>query len=313
MANPTIAEIFDLYFEDAAAREIASMKSIKSHAKHLLAHFGDMAIDTFNTGAKQRMLRYASHRRDLDGVGDSTINREVRNLKAALNCAEREEIIDRGQNKWLPKPKANAPRDRVLSHTEGGELDRVVAAFADPRTPAHLALFVRIALFTGQRKSAILQLRREHIDFERGVIWFSKTQKKKTKKKRQDQPIHADLLPFLDAAVAAMAPECDYLVQWRGKAVKDVRSAYLSLLARAGITERCVIHDLRRTVAQTVRDETDDLGLAARLIGDTESTTGSTYARPKVSANLTAMNVMAAKLARASAVILPASPVPAAA
>lgn len=297
MANPTIAEIFAAYFDDADAREIASPSSIRSHAKHILIHFGALPIDEFNKGQKQRALKYATHRRDVDKVSDSTINREIRNLKAALNFAERDELIDRNQNKWLPKPQANAPRDRALSHNEGGEIDRLVAALSDPITPPHLADFVLIALFTGQRKGAILTLRHEHIDFAKGAIWFSKTQKRKTRKKRQDQPIHLDLLPVLEAAIARAAPGCDFVIQWRGKQVKDVRTAYQALLKRADIPH-ATIHDLRRTAAQTVRDETGDLRLTANFIGDKPEMIDSTYARRQVAANLPAMDVMAQKLKR---------------
>lgn len=164
---------------------------------------------------------------------------------------------------------------------------------------AALAFAFREEMISAAHKKywPIPKARREHVDFDRNVIWFSKTQKRKTKKRRQDQPIHADLRVVLEDAIAHMAPGCDFIIQFRGKSVKDVRTAYQAMLRRIGIGG-VVIHDLRRTVAQTVRDETDDLGMAARLIGDTEITTGSTYARPKISANWEAMEVMAAKMRR---------------
>lgn len=295
----TINDLLDAYLDDAElVRKVASPKSLRSHAKHLRIHFGALEVEDFAKGVKRRAVAFADHRREVDGVGDSTINREIRNLAAALNFAEREELIERNHNvaKRLVKPAQAEPRDRVLSHHEGGELDRFTGAL--DAAPKHYARFARIALLTGQRKTAILELERRHVDFERGVLWFSRTQAKKTKKRRQDQPINDALRAVLDECLADMAPGCERLIQWRGRPVRDVRGAHKSVCARAGISERLTIHDLRRTAAQTVRDELDDLSAAAGLIGDTEATTGRTYARAKVSRNLKAMDVMAAKLRR---------------
>lgn len=302
--NPTLNQIFDWYEANCRAREIPSLPRVLALSKRPREQFGDLTIDEFNEDVEDRMLNYAAWRRTHQvrrhgawhPISDSTINREVRNIKAATNHAARKQRIDPSQNLWLPKPQSAPPRERVLSHEEGGELQRVMAAVDDARTPEHLQIFMPLSLMTGQRKGAVLALRREHIDLERRIIWFSKTQKRKTKKKRQDQPIHDALLPVVTRALAIMdRTGCDAVVQFRGKPVHDIRGAYQALLKRAGVAH-ATVHDLRRTTAQTVRDETDDLGRAAGLLGNTEAQCDSTYARPKVERNLKAMDVMAAKI-----------------
>lgn len=298
MSNPTIREIVDAYLDDAEhIRRVASPTSIRSHFKQFLIHFGELTIDEMCAGAKKRAVGYEKHRREVDGVCDSTINREGRNWRAAQAFAVREEMITPAQTRHWPIPPQNPPRERALSHKPGGELDKLFAGLADPRTPQHLRDFVMMALYTGQRKTCILDTRIEHVDFEGDTIWFSKTQKRKTKKKRQDQPIHEDLLPVLQAAAARS--KSGHIIEFRGRRVRDVRTAYQALLRRCGITERTTIHDLRRTAAQTVRDETDNLDMTAGFIGDRPEMINSTYARPRVAKNIHAMNVIAKKRAQA--------------
>lgn len=295
MANPTIREIVEAYLQDAEHfRKIVDVLGVKTHLKPILAEFGPLPFSEFKDGRNSRLRAYVAKRREA-GRKDSTIRAEICKLQSALNFSAREEMIDAAPK--LLRPQAGEPRSRVLSRGEdGGELGRLMAEIDKPGIAPHVRLTVLLALLTGQRKGAIFALKWEHVDFDDGVIRFSRTTERVTKKKRVDQPMHDELRRLL--LEARERATCAYVVEFRGKPVKTIRTAYSALLARAsivGLTQ----HDLRRSAAQIVRDETESLDAAATFIGDTLATTGRHYARPNPRANLGAMDKIHEAIQRA--------------
>ena len=297
----TIDAILDAYIDDAKNfRAIADPQSLVSHAKCVRVHWGALSYKEFCDGRNPRARKYAQHRRAIDGVSDSTINREIRNLQAALNFAEREELIAHAVK--VLRPPAGAPRERLLScdGPDGGELKRLMAALSDPRTPAHTRLFTMLSLLAAQRKTANLQLTFDEVDFDAGVIWYARTAKIVTKKKRQNQPMHPALRALLLEAKALARPGCNHVIQFRGRPIKDIRASYKALLKRAGISE-FTVHDLRRTAATHVAAALgNNIEAAANLMGNSRAQAARTYVHLAPSANLEAIGAMDAILTAAA-------------
>ena len=93
-----------------------------------------------------------------------TINRELGVLQAALRYSFKRGVID-----FLPiiqKLPSPPPRSQFLD--EGG-----IKSLLSEIKNAELLKFVKIALMTGQRKTAILTLRWEQIDFNTNLIDFN--------------------------------------------------------------------------------------------------------------------------------------------
>jgi integrase len=109
-----------------------------------------------------------------------TARHELKTLQAAINTCQRESALPAVPQVTLPKPGAR--RERVLERSEAAAMLWAcrVKRGADnmPKIDArHVARFIRLALATGMRKSAICGLRwtpsirSGHIDTERGIIY----------------------------------------------------------------------------------------------------------------------------------------------
>ena len=89
----------------------------------------------------------------------STLRDELLSLRTALLFCERENVIDKAP--WIEAPTKSEPRERWLTVQE---VDKLIAACQ--RTP-HLRLFVMLALCTGARSGAILDLTWDRVDMDR--------------------------------------------------------------------------------------------------------------------------------------------------
>jgi integrase len=171
-------------------------------------------------------------------VGEATVNKELRMLRAALNWAGSERLIGHtptfrielsagdSRDVWITKESAN----------------RLIAA-ASP----HIALFILIALSTAKRREAILSLTwnrvslhmqgYETIDFGDDV----------GNKRRGKTPISGmtRLIAALKAAKAVA--QTDYVIEFRGKPVgTGIKTALAAACRRAGI-EHISAHVLKHT------------------------------------------------------------------
>jgi integrase len=296
----TIRKICDAYIE--ARRDVKSFGSLQSALRPIRAGLGALAPSELHPA---KITDYIKTRRDakkrrggaggvvseVEGaISDKTITNELLMLRAAFNWA-----LDEG---WafdpptLRMPKgARRTRKRTLSRKETGKL---LLALADDATPTHLRTFVVVAMLTGQRSGAIRALRWEHIDFEEGMIWFTRTDPDAAENKRlQDHPIDAHLDAVLrDARVSAelarqaladrgeRAPPLGYVIEYRFAPIASVKRSWAGLLRRAEVVDErgTWIHDLRRTAATYVRNAGRSNAEVALYLNDSEQTTLRSYA-----------------------------------
>lgn len=91
------------------------------------------------------------------GANDGTIRLELSKLRASLKWAEKKDLIGKAPFVWMPSP--SDPRDVRLTREQAA---RYLAACEAP----HLRLFVVLALTTGARKEALLDLTWDRVDFD---------------------------------------------------------------------------------------------------------------------------------------------------
>lgn len=233
------------------------------------------------------------------GLKPSTCRKRISIFRAAINLAIDDEFIKRAQDPVFKLPKNGPPRERVLD--EHSELPALLAAADEMDTPDHIRLLLELALRTGQRRGAILALRWEHVDFERGVINFKDTEavEDRSKKKRGDKPMDEDLLALMVGAHKRRSDETDAVIHWRDKPVKNPYQGMVALYKRAGIVGAHT-HDLRRTSATLVHNESDgNAAQAAAHIVDTEATARRHYIKENPKVHLPAMRLVSGALARA--------------
>ena len=200
---------------------------------------------------------YARKRKRANG----TVIRELGVLRAALHWAERQKLIV--APKFLMPVAHPAPRERWITRDEARKL-------LDAAKAPHMRLFITLALSTGARTGAILDLKWNQIDWERGVIDFGKGH---GKKRRAIVPINDQLRDALEENLEARTT--DNVIEYGGKPIKKIIYGFRDVAQRAGV--ECTPHILRHSVATWLVMDGLPIREVARMIGDTEETVEKVY------------------------------------
>lgn len=107
----------------------------------------------------------------------------------------------------------------------------------------HIKLFIIMGLCTAARKTAILQLRWDQVDFNRGIINFGKSNKYKGK---AQVPINSTLEQALKEHYQART--CEYVIEYASQPIKDVKRGFMAAVRRSGL-KNVTPHVLRHTAA----------------------------------------------------------------
>lgn len=169
---------------------------------------------------------------------DGYIKRILNVGKAALNSAYRE-----GEITSVPYilPGNDAPaKDTVLSVADSAAL---WLASEHP----HERMFLALAFGTLGRPEALLDVRRDMVDFDRGLIALNPPGRKQTRKHRPTVPLAPFLRPWLEAA-----PEGP-LVAWNGKPIESFKTAWRRMRRDAYLPAAVVAKTIRHTMATELR------------------------------------------------------------
>lgn len=193
-------------------------------------------------------LAYTAKRRK-DGMTNSTIRTELESLRACLRWHY-------GAN--APKivaPPPSKPRERFLTKADR---DALLTAIATP----HVKLFVMLALGTGARSGAILDLTWDRVG---QTIDFNAAGRDKTNKRRTIVPVTPRLRTALDEArETAMS---DHVIEYGGRPVKSVKTALMAASRRSGVAFSA--HDLRRSAARWMAEDGVPMEVIAQMLGHT--------------------------------------------
>lgn len=267
----TLAQVLAWYLE-THGRKLARPDNAELAVKHLTAYYGNALVDDVSLSTQER---YAEHR--ARSVGSETIRRELSVLSAALNRAFKHEKIGKVPAFYVI-PKAPA-RDRWLSRDEAATLIRHLRNQARGK---HLLLFARLALYTGQRSGAILDLTWDRVDFARGLIHFPVPGRRQTNKRAGVIPMDARLRRMLVAAqrrnAARRGGPVAYVVHWKGEHTARIIRGFRSHARGAGLDD-VTPHTLRHTFATWAAQAGVPLFLIGRTIGQSVSATTERYAK----------------------------------
>ena len=184
-----------------------------------------------------------------------TINRELAVLQAALRWS-----FKRGDIDFLPiinRLPSPAPRGQYLTQSESAALLSACKQF--PK----VELFVRIALMTGQRKEAILSLKWEQVDFQTGLIDFNDPSLPLAHRRK-----NRGIVPMSDSLrslLASLSRNGEYVIQERGKRLRDFRTKWWKIMKDAGLD--ITPHILRHTVATQLAQKNVPMTQISRLLG----------------------------------------------
>ena len=166
------------------------------------------------------------------------INRILASGRAALYRAHK-----RGELKYIPSiqgVKKSDPYDRHLSPQE-------TAALFDACDTPHMLVYLILAFNTAARPEAILELKKDQIDFENRLIRLNPLGREQTKKYRPTIPLTDMLLAWLQEA------EDGHFVQYFGRPIKCNRKGFNALRRKAGISKDVCRKTIRHTVAVELR------------------------------------------------------------
>jgi integrase len=223
--------------------------------KRLEPHFG-YRLGKAITKADCRA--YAEQRKR-EGRTNSTIRTELEALRACLRWHYGKEAPQ------ITAPPPSKARERYLSRDEA---ERLLAAIETP----HVRLFVEMALGTGARMGAILDLTWSRVDLEHGTIDFEPAGRDKTNKRRTVVGITPRLKErLLEARKGALT---DHVIEYGAKPVASVKKAVGAAARRSGVP--CSPHVFRRTAAVWMAMADVPMDRIAQVLGHT--TTRITYA-----------------------------------
>lgn len=255
---PTITELLDLYFEHHAI-DIRSSETFKHNRKHLDGFFG---LLTPREITSIKLKEYAKDRRKTKNAKDGTILREIGVLRTALSYAAGNDWIDAIPS--LKSPISSPPPKRNWFTQE--EVNTLISKAKSP----HIQLFCVIAISTGARSGAILELKWSQIDLERKLVDFGIGH---GNKRRTIAPMNNEL--FYALKEAQKLAVSDYVIEYHESPVHCVKKAIGRLCKDNNINGSA--HVFRHTVATWLKMAGVDSEEVAALLGDTKETIERVY------------------------------------
>jgi integrase len=227
----TIAMLVTRHYQNHLAG-LPSGDAARSRRDHIVDAIGHLALAELRIETQERFVAVLRAK----GLGNSTIARVLTDLRSAIMRAWKRQEIDRPVHVITVQPDPG--RDRVL---EVEELGRLWAAAATE--PHYASMFLLLALGTGSRPGALLDLTREQVNLERGYIDLHPPGTLRTSKRRAIVPLAPVLRPWIATIPAG------HLVQLDGRPLGSIKSAWRRIRTRAGLGPDVVPHVLRHTVA----------------------------------------------------------------
>lgn len=258
----TIGEIYASYIDDRAS-EGKSTKRMEDAWKRLESSFGHLRPADVSKVEVKSYIAARTHA----GVSPGTTHTELTYLRAALAYAVKEQWLQ--QAPYIPVPQKPGPREHYLTREEAQKL-------LNAASMPHAKLFIRLALSTAGRASALLELTWDRVDVDVRRIDLRDPNRPRTRKGRARVPINDSLLEALiEAKKGATSP---YVIEWGGERVMSVKKGVAAAARRASV--KCSPHVLRHTAAVWMAEDGVPIQQIAQYLGHNDSrTTERVYAR----------------------------------
>lgn len=265
VADLTVVQALDWYWE-AHGRTLMRPEAADLAMRYLKPFFGTTLASTL-TLDKQEL--YAAHRRG-QGAGDESIRRDLSVLSAALRRAVKYKKLDRAPPMLTLTPAA--ARERWLTRDEAARLLRQLRG---PRQ-RHVLLFTRLALYTGARTGAILDLTWDRVNFATGLIDFRKPGRRVTRKRRGVKPMTRKIRRML--LHAKKHTRSTHVIAWAGERIDRVAKACIAHATTAGIADFSP-HVLRHTFASWAVQNRVSIYAVGKALDQTVASTTERYAK----------------------------------
>lgn len=249
-------------YYDGYAKDLPSAPQAKIAIDHLTRFYGLSKVAAINPATHDE---YVKARRP---AGNETINRERMVLRAALYWMKKRGGLREVPH--IPRLPSSPVKERVLSREEAARLIKAC------RVSPHLLMFVRLALYTGARRGAILDLTWDRVDFDRRLIYYPLPEAVHARKRRAVVPFAGALCTALRRAYRER--QTDWVVEWEGAPVASIKTAFRRAVARAGLAG-VTPHTLRHTAATWATQSGVPLWHVAGMLAQRAVTTEKVYAK----------------------------------
>ena len=263
-----MSDVFDAW-ERMKIAEGGCISKIASHVRLLRREFGE--LDPYQIDAA--VDAYVARRRQ--EVSEATVGREIQSLKAAMNYAQKREA-----GKLLASPPPPIEFSVVYTKRTVTASDDDLRRLNDAIQPEEdwFKLAFLLAITTGQRQAAILDLEVRRVDWAANHIDFRNRQLRGKRKGRA-------LVKIADGFHAMLRAACDasksgYVVEKDGRPASKsmLHQRWVVVRARAGL-DNLWWHDLRRTWAtMAARDGVDMIQISKQLAHSSITITEQHYA-----------------------------------
>lgn len=246
----------------------------KTYSKYWLAYFGDKFIADIKP---IDIEGYKTYRHD-KGIKPSTINRELNSLSKMFSIAVQNGYILINPKSHVKKLQIENKKPRVLSKAEEKRLFEA--------TGEHWIKPILItALQTGMRKSEILGLRHDCVDFKKKYADILKTKSGKARQIPMSEKLYEALKsqPKINEYMFV-----NPITKNKHGNVHDVFSGFIT---KAKI-KNFRFHDLRHTAATRMVEHGIDLVVVKEILGHSNINTTMIYAHPVKEIMLKAVKVL---------------------
>jgi integrase len=192
------------------------------------------------------------------GRSDGTIWTELGHLRIVFSWSVKKGLIAKAP--YVKRPRQPAPKRDFLTRDQFN-------LFLSKCEHPHLRRFVIIAMTTGARTSAILDLTWDRVDFERGLIDLS-TESENRRKNRPTVPMNRSLRAAL--AEAKKGSIGNYVIEWAGEKVGSVKKGIAAAAKRSNLTF-VTPHVLRHSAAVWMAEGGRRMEEIAQFLGHSDS------------------------------------------
>ena len=252
-----------ILFKDFAKKYMEHIKKLrefdsrKYRVNKLVRAFGNLKLSEFTTA----LVEEYQSKRIAQGCANATVNRELAVLKHMVHKAVQWDLVDDDVLKRVRKVKQLKENNRRLRYLSREEADRLIAACYKAPKCSHLAPIIITALHTGMRRSEILKLKWDDIDFRAGFIYV-----------RDSKNYQSRMIPLTETLKQTLKSLPRHITspyvfcREDGKPYNEVKKAFNKVVKYAGIKD-FHFHDLRHTFASWLVMGGTDLATVKELLG----------------------------------------------
>ncbi len=236
-----------------------SFRENERHAALWIRQFGKHALGDIT---KEMVERIRSLRITLEGGKNlprrpATINREMGTLSGIFSLALEYEEIGSNPCRRIKSLREDNMRTRHLSFDEEFRLMTQLVGMRE-----HLRDMVIVSIYTGLRKSEVLNLRNDKVDWQLDLILVTNT------KSGRDRtvPMNDNVRTAIARAIAQSSTDYVFANSATGQPYTDVKKAFTHACRDAGIKD-LRFHDLRHTFGTRLADAGVDVVKIKELMG----------------------------------------------